>query len=211
MTDGGESVSFMQRIVKIGTDAMDAAGNALGAGTDDATKGKDGDEGEGDADDDVDATDGAVGEGAAGEKGPAVKLLDDDGAGPSASSRNRVHRASRTSVRAEEETTVDPGNVRLYGRGVVRAEQPRERDGCDASLRRDGGARSARSRTQAQEQAQGPTRVLARDRGAIAERRRSREGQAGGGARRDGRRSRRAHRPGAHQQDLAPPDDHGVT
>ena len=92
---GGESVSFMQRIVKIGTGAMDAAGNALGAG-DDATKGKDGDEGEGDADDDVDATDGAVGEGAAGEKSPAVKLLDDDGAGPSALSRTAsISRASR--------------------------------------------------------------------------------------------------------------------
>ena len=94
----GESASFVRRIVKIGTDAMDAAGNALGAGTDDATtKGRDGDEGdkgeiEGEraADDDVDATDGAIGEGAAGEKGPkkypAVKLRDDDGAGPSASS-----------------------------------------------------------------------------------------------------------------------------
>ena len=91
----GESASFVRRIVKMGTNALDAAGNALGAGTDDATtKGRDGDEGERerDADDDVDATDGAVGEGAAGEngaagkKGPAVKLLDDDGAGPSASS-----------------------------------------------------------------------------------------------------------------------------
>ena len=57
---------------------------------------KDGDEGEGDADDDVDATDGAVGERAAGEKGPAVKLLNDDGAGPSASSRTAsISRASR--------------------------------------------------------------------------------------------------------------------
>jgi len=79
---GGESASFMQRIVKIGTDAMDAA-----------TKKRDGDERE----------DEIEGEGPAGEEGPAVKLRDDDGAGPPAvSSRTAsVSRASRDEQEGE--------------------------------------------------------------------------------------------------------------